>query len=202
MRRVAGLASASASASASALDAGSDASFAAVFDSMAADGIGGGVGGSGGVAAGSAATGFFVLGLRGGLGDSVGLGPGGAGGASPEAAAAKMLSSNSLMLIGFFFTPTSFFNPSAGLAGGFGGDIILSICASSSATLIGAFFGLAALASTEAILALFNIESMRALLGIIAGDGAALAFALPRPAPFALAKSLLSFSGSFGCTTT
>ena len=83
MRGVAGLVPRWAWSSCSALGAGSDASFAAVFDSMAADGIGGGVGGSGGVAAGSAATGFFVLGLRGGLGDSVGLGPGGAGGASP-----------------------------------------------------------------------------------------------------------------------
>lgn len=82
-------------------------------------GAGAGVDGRGGCCAGDgASTGFFVRGIRGGLGDSLGLG-------APldfePFASARTFASSSLMLIGAFFDTLSVLG---GVPAGFGGVII------------------------------------------------------------------------------
>ena len=93
--------------------------------SMEEEGIGGGPGGGCG-----AAAGVFVRGFR-------GASPSGSLGGIPGArdgflaAPLSIFCSNSLMFMGFFFASADFF-AAVGLPAGFGGDIIFSICASSS----------------------------------------------------------------------
>jgi hypothetical protein len=167
--------------------------------SNAAEGMGGGGGsdGSGG------ATGFFVRGLRGSFvaDGTFGAAVGGNGGCARESSDC----SKSLTLTGCFLTPTSFLRPSmfgGAPAGGGGADIIFTICASNSATVMGVFAsftvgadaGLAAFAAATS-----SMDNMRALeTSAAVGTG----LALPRPAPLAEANPLASFSGIFGCTKT